>query len=139
LNWHRIYDNVKGKMRTSPYSLDLRERVIKFIESGNSQKSAVELYKLNPSTISRWWHRYKSEGHYAPRIRLGKKPRVSLEKLKLYIEINPNFKTSDMGKHFGMSGSGAFYWLKQLGFSYKKKALPTWKLIKKSEISTKKL
>ena len=107
-------------MRTSPYSIDLRERVIKYIESGNSQKSAVELYELNPSTISRWWLRYKREGNYAARKRLGKRPRISIEKLKLYIESNPNFKTADMGKHFGMTGSGAFYWLKQLGYSYKK-------------------
>ena len=82
-------------MRTSPYSLDLRERVIKFIESGNSQQSAVELYQLNPSTINRWWLRYKTEGHYAPRARLGKKPRVNMEELKLYIASTPNFKTSD--------------------------------------------
>ncbi len=126
-------------MRTSPYSLDLRERVIKFIESGNSQKAAAELYQLNPSTINRWWLRYKREGHYSPRVRLGKKPRVNIEQLKLYIASTPNFKTSDMGSHFGMSASGAFYWLKQLGFSYKKKTSPTWKLIKKSEINIKKL
>jgi transposase len=126
-------------MRTSPYSLDLRERVIKFIESGNSQQSAVELYQLNPSTINRWWLRYKTEGHYTARARLGKKPRVNMEELKLFIASTPNFKTSDMGNHFGMSASGAFYWLKQLGFSYKKKTSPTWKLIKKSEINIKKL
>ena len=125
-------------MTTSPYSQDLRERVIKFIESGNSQKSAAGLFELNPSTISRWWLRYKREGNYKPRIRIGKKPRVSAVELKIYIEANPNFKTSDMGKHFGMSGAGAFYWLKKLGFSYKKKPLPTWRQTKENEISTKK-
>jgi hypothetical protein len=26
-----------------------------------------------------------------------------MEQLKRYIKSNPNFKTSDMGKHFGMS------------------------------------
>jgi transposase len=125
-------------MTTSPYSKDLRERVIKFVEAGNSQKSASELFKLNPSTISRWWLRYKREGHYRPRVRIGKAPRVSVESLKNYIEAHPNFKTSDMGRYFNMSGAGAFYWLKKLGYSYKKKPLLIWKQAKKNEISTKK-
>jgi transposase len=98
-----VYGNIKSKIKTSLYSLDLRERVIKFIESGNSQKAATELYPLNPSTINIWWLRYKREGHYNPRLRAGKKPRVNMEQLKRYIKSNPNFKTSDMGKHFGMS------------------------------------
>jgi transposase len=126
-------------MTTSPYSLDLRQRVIKFIESGNSQQAAVKVFGLNTSTINRWWLRYKSEGHYRARTRLGKKPRVNAEALNLYIKANPNFKTSEMGKHFGMSGSGAFYWLKKLGFSYKKKPSPTWSQIKKNETNTKSL
>jgi transposase len=80
-------------MSTSPYSLDLRKKVIEYIESGKSQKWAAALFKLNSSTISRWWLRYKTEGHYNPRIRMGKKPKISAEGLKNYIESNPNFKT----------------------------------------------
>jgi transposase len=120
-------------MRTSPYDKDLREKVIKYLESGKSQSSATVLFKLNPSTISRWWLRYKKEGHYEARVRIGKKPRVNEKELKKYVDLNPNFKTSDMGKYFGMSGAGALYWLKKLGYSYKKKPLPTWKLKKKGD------
>jgi len=42
-----------------------------------------------------------------------------------------------MGEYFGMTAGGALYWLKKLGFSYKKKTLPMWKLAKKSEKSIK--
>lgn len=125
-------------MLSSPYSVDLRKKVIKYLKSGKSQKSASEVFDLNPSTVSRWWLRYKREGHYIPRARLGKQPRVSLSEVKTYIEENPNFKSSDMGKNFEMTGSGALYWLKKLGFSYKKKILPMWKQVKKSVKNTKK-
>jgi transposase len=108
-------------MSTSPYSKDLRKKVIDYIESGKSQKSAAALFKLNPSTVSRWWLRYKTEGHYNPRIRIGKKPKISAGELKSYIEANANFKASELGEHFGMSRVGALYWLKKLGYSYKKK------------------
>jgi transposase len=134
-----LYGILKGKMTTSPYSADLRNKVIKYLKLGKSQRSASETFSLNPSTISRWWLRYKREGNCTARSRLGRDPRVDLSKVKSYIESNPNFKSSDMGKQFGMSGGGALYWLKKLGYSYKKKPSPTWKQIKKSEINTKNL
>ena len=96
-------------MSTSLYSLDLRERVIKFLEDGNNQKSASKLFKLNPSTISRWYLRYKKEGYYKPRVSMGRAPSVKAEAVKIIVEANPNFKTSDMGKYLGISGAGAFY------------------------------
>ena len=126
-------------MQTSPYSLDLRKKVIKYLNTGKSQRSASETFDLNPSTINRWWLRYRREGHYSPKLRLGRRPRLSLSEVKHYIETNPNFKSSDMGKHFGMTGAGALYWLKKLGFSYKKKISPTWKQIKRRERSIKRL
>jgi transposase len=125
-------------MSTSPYSLDLREKVIKYLQLGNSQQSASKIFMLNPSTINRWWLRYKREGACAPKQRLGRAPRLSLSVVKNYIEMNPNFKSADMGKHFGMTSGGAFYWLKKLGYSYKKKTLPMWKQMKKNENYTKK-
>ena len=66
-------------MSTSPYSIDLRKRVISFLESGKSQKEASKLFKLNPNTISSWHVRYKQEGHYLPRKRLGAKPKIKRE------------------------------------------------------------
>jgi transposase len=125
-------------MSTSPYTIDLRKKVIIFLESGKSQSLASEVFDLNPSTVSRWWLRYKREGHYLPRRRLGKKPRLNLDSVKSYISSHNNFTSSDMGKYFGMSAAGALYWLKKLGFSYKKKPSPMWKQMKKGEINTKK-
>lgn len=124
-------------MSTRPYSIDLRQKVIEYIESGRSQKSASGVFNLNPSTVSRWWLRYKRQGHYKAKVRVGKKAKVTELELKRYIDANPNFKTSQMGKHFGMSSVGALYWLRKLGYSYKKKPLGTWKQMKKKEEPTK--
>ena len=84
-------------MSTSPYSLDLREKVIKYLELGNSQQSASKIFMLNLSTINRWWLRYKREGNYAPRKRLGRAPRLSISEVRNYIKANPNFKSEDLG------------------------------------------
>ncbi len=69
----------------------------------------------------------------------GKKGRIREQEVATYVKNNPDFILSAMGKHFGISGPGAlYYWLRKLGYSYKKKASPMWKQQKKSEITTKK-
>lgn len=115
------------------YSIDLRQKVIKFIIDGNTQKSATEVFNLNKATVNRWWLRYKKEGHVRPRKNLGSKPKVTEEEFKIFIAQNPNFTTIDMGKYFNISATGACYWLKKFGFSYKKKSSPMWKQTKLNE------
>ncbi len=125
-------------MTTSPYSLDLRERVIKFLESGNTQILAAKVFSLNLSTVNRWHLRHLREGNCAPRKRLGAKSKVDQKRLESYIISNPDAKLRDLSAIFGVSIWGIYYWLGKLGFSYKKKPSPMWKQIKKSEINTKK-
>ena len=110
-------------MSTSPYSLDLRRKVIKYIEQGNSQVSAAKLFDLNLSTVSRWHLRYKKEGHYNPRKRLGAKAKIDPKALELHVNSNPDSTLQDLAKKFGISLWGVNYWLKKLGFSFKKNLL----------------
>jgi transposase len=126
-------------MSTSPYSQDLRDRVIKFIKLGNTQVSAAKVFFLNLSTVNKWYLRYRREGNCKARARLGAKRKVDVEALTNYISITPDAKLQDLSKKFGVSIWGIYYWLKKLGFSYKKKPSAMWKQVKKSEISTKKL
>jgi transposase len=123
-------------MSTSPYSLDLRKKVIKYIEQGNSQVSAAKLFDLNLSTVSRWYLRYKKEGHYQPRKRLGAKSKIDPKALESYVNSNPDSKLKDLAKKFGISLWGINYWLKKLGFSFKKNPFPTWKQTKKGALNT---
>ena len=74
----------------------------------------------------------KTEGRYLSRKVGGKKGRVTSSDIASYISENPDFILIDMGNHFNMSAAGAYYWLKKLGYRYKKKISPMWKLAKKS-------
>ena len=51
----------------------------------------------------------------------------------MFIKDNPDLKLSDIGVKFHISSGHAGRILKKLGYSYKKKASPTWRLTKKSE------
>jgi transposase len=120
-------------MSTKPYSRDLRKKVIEHILRGNSQQSATRIFKLSKTTVNIWYSRYKKEGHVEPRPRLGSKPSINFDDFKEYVTEYPNTKARDIGKRFGMSDAGARYWLKKLGFSYKKKSLPMWKQVLRNE------
>ena len=119
-------------MSTSPYSKDLRSKVIKHLERGNSQKVTAKIFSLSPVTVNKWHRRYKQEGHYLPRQRIGSKANVDEAVFAEYVSKNPNLRSEDIGKEFGITASGARYWLKKLGFSYKKKNTPIWKRKNKS-------
>ena len=125
-------------MSTRPYSIDLRDKVINFIKAGNSQKEASIVFGINKMTINRWHLRYKSEGHCRPKKRLGAKPTIEKESFIHYVTHHPDARSEDIAREFGISASGARYWLKRAGFSYKKKPTPMWNQVKRNSIHTKK-
>ena len=120
-------------MSTSPYSIDLREKVIEYIKKGNSQKSASQIFAIHKNTINRWCIRYKLEGILAPKIRIGYKSKVDKSKLEEFVKNNPNMTLAKASLKFGVTAWQIGRILKKMGFSYKKKPLPMWKRVKKDE------
>lgn len=125
-------------MSTSPYDLDLRRKVIEFIERGNTKAEAVRVFGLSLSTVLRWSRRYKTEGHVEPRKRLGSKPKIDVKALEVYVEKHPNVRLKDLSKEFGISINAMSRWMRKLKFSYKKNRVPTWKRTPRSELNFKK-
>ena len=126
-------------MSTSPYSEDLRKKVINYLCQGKSQKEASEIFGIHRNTISRWSTRYRKEGSYTARPRLGRKSKLSYREIELFVQNNPDTKLSNIGNKFAISAWHACRVLKKIGFSYKKKRSPTWKRVKTNETSTRKL
>jgi len=118
------------------YSEDLRKKVITYVNKGNSCNSAGIKFEIASNRVRNWYKRYKSEGNYLARKVGGKKGRVTGQDIISYVSCNPNFTLLEMGEQFNMSAAGAYYWLKKLGYSYKKKPLPMWKQAKKDEKNT---
>ena len=123
-------------MSTSPYSKDLRTKVVNYLEKGGSQKEAAIIFSLHRNTISRWWCRYQKEGVIEARERLGAKRKLDLEKLGLFVENNHDCNLAEIGKHFKITRAWASICLRKIGYSYKKKSLPTWKRAKRKESNT---
>ena len=109
-------------MSTRAYSQDLRERVIRYMEKGGSVAEAKALFGISSYPIHCWLKRKKEEGHIRARKPGGSKANMDSQKLKKYIEEHPETKLEELGKAFKMTGPGVRYWLKKLGYTYKKKS-----------------
>lgn len=119
-------------MTTSPYSLDLRQKVIEYLKNGNSYNKTSKIFNISISAIGRWYRRYKNEGHYNPLKRPGAKRKIAIELLEQYVKANPDMTLKKCAEHFKVSDWTICFWLKKLNFSYKKKNIPTWKQKKNS-------
>lgn len=121
---------------TKSYSNDLRKRVIEYLDSGRNYEEASKLFKVSISAIGRWYRRYKKEGNYQPKIRGGSKKKIDLNSLEEYVKANENMTLKEAAKKFNVSSFTISYWLRKLGYSYKKKTFPTWRQMKKRESAT---
>ena len=91
-------------MSTSPYS----------------QVSAMRVFSLSSSTVTRWWRRYREEGHCQARKRPGLKSRIVPEEFISYVRAHSHHTLHRFSSHFGLSIFGVYHWLCRFGFKYKK-------------------
>ena len=59
-----------------PLSLDLRERAIARVQAGETTRSVAEALGIAPSSVTKWWQRYRTTGSVSPGQMGGHKPRV---------------------------------------------------------------
>ena len=104
----------------SSYSQDFRKKVMVQVKKGKSCNEASLKFDIASNTVRNWYKRYKKEGHYEARIRLGKSSRIDREEFENYVDTNPNLILSQVGEKYGISIRTASYYMKKFGYSYKK-------------------
>ncbi|MDR1891139.1 MAG: transposase [Puniceicoccales bacterium] len=96
-------------------SLDLRERVMEYLEKGRTQAETAEVFHLDRKTIYRWIKRKEKGMLAASKNNIRKPKKIDLEKLRLYIINNPDKTLGQIGREFGVSGIAILYRISQLG------------------------
>ena len=61
------------------YSLDLRERVVAAVQSGQSCRRVAATFGLGVATVVKWWQRYRATGDVAAKPRGGSKVRALVD------------------------------------------------------------
>lgn len=59
-----------------PLSMDLRERAIARVPAGETTRSVADALGIAPSSVTKWWQRYRATGSVSPGQMGGHKPRV---------------------------------------------------------------
>ena len=101
-----------------PYSLDLRQRVIAFIENGGAITQASKLYKISRATIYRWLNRK----NLAPTIVTRRQRKLDWQALAEDVKAEPEARLIDRAKKFGVRPNAIHYALKKMKITRKKKS-----------------
>lgn len=110
-----------------PYSIDLRIRVLEYIEETKDKAKASKLFQVGMSTIYRWIARKAETGNLNPSPKKAYKKKIEDQKLIAYVEQHPDHFLSEIAAHFGTTLQAVFYALKRLKITRKKKLRSTRK------------
>lgn len=116
-----------------PYSVDLRKRVLEYIEETKDKTKASQLFKVGIATIYRWIARKTQTGNLEPSRSKAYKKKIDDQKLIAYLEQHPDHFLSEIAAHFNTTLQAIFYALRRLKITRKKRLRSTRKETKKSD------
>jgi putative transposase len=102
-----------------PYSLDLRKKVIEYVEAGGSITKASRIYKIGRASVYRWLNR----ADLSPTQVKRRHRKLDWKALKKDVEENPDLRLIDRANNFGVRPSAISYALKKMKITRKKKEL----------------
>ena len=110
---------------SSPYSYDLRAKVLQAIDEGMSQTQASRVFKLSRNTINLWLKRREETGDYQAKVgyQKGYRPLIAdLDKFKEFAHQQGRKTQTEMAQAWSekISARTIGKALKKIGFTRKK-------------------
>ena len=102
------------------YNVKFREKVLKYISKGHTIQEAHEVFEVGTTTIKEWKKLQKETGKLENRPLERKPPKLCPERLKAYINENPDSYQDEIAKVFNCTQSAVSYALKRLKLTRKK-------------------
>jgi len=101
------------------YALDLRERVVQFIQQGGSKAEAARRFSLARSSVYRYLEAAQ-QGTLAPKKSWGHWRKLAPQKLQAHVQKHPSATLKELQAVFGVSHHALWVRLRQIGFTLKK-------------------
>lgn len=116
---------IKIKTMAKAYSYDLRLKVIKFIEEGNTIKEASSVFQISRKTIMEWRKLKRKSGDIKAKTGYHTDHRRiirEIEKFKEFVKLHYDKSSAVMSRLWEqkVSSTTIIRLLKKLGYSYKK-------------------
>ena len=98
------------------YSVDLRQRVVAFVQTGGAKAEAARRFSVSEGSVHNWLKR----DNLAP-IKIKRRHRkLDWKALEQHITDKPGAKLRDRAEHFGVHPSAIWYAQKQMNITRKK-------------------
>lgn len=117
-----IFCPIYYRVMSYGYSIDLRERVLSYIQDGHSQKEAREVFKIPRQTIYNWLRLKSETGDFRMR-RSGQRRSSKIDegKLKEVVSGHPDYYLWELAVFFQATPSGIYRALKRHKITRKKR------------------
>lgn len=107
------------------YSVDFREKVLSYIDSGETIDSASMLYSIGTTTIKQWKRLRNETGKLVGSGRPKNPYKIESDKLKTYINDHPDSFLNEIASHFNVTAPAIHAALKRLKITRKKRPRST--------------
>ncbi|MGR3951972.1 MAG: IS630 transposase-related protein [Chlamydia sp.] len=118
------------------YSLEIRQKALNYLSNGGKMADASQIFGVTTRTLSHWLLRAKQHD-LAPRLHGSNPSKIDNQKLKKYIEENPDKYLREIAEVFSSTLQAVFYACKRLNITLKKRSRATKSGMNKSEKSFK--
>jgi transposase len=112
------------------YSLDLRKKVLNYIESGKTWNSASQTFGVAMRTVANWLKR-KKQNKLPPKARAMGSYKIEESRLKDFIAKNPDAYLREIAEEFNVTIPAVFYSCNRNKITLKKRRPTTRKEMKK--------
>ena len=110
--------------RMTPYPIELRERIVGFVNEGGSKTEAARIFKIARSSVYRFLDAHE-QGQLEPKPCGGSEKRFTSEKLQNAVADKPSATLDELGATIGVTRSAIWKRLRQIGITRKKNSCAT--------------
>ena len=103
------------------YPVEMKQKVLELVSSLNSMNKVSILVDIPYNTISSWKKKVDNGESLEPQSGGVRRLKIDREKLKDYVDKNPDAYLREIAEEFNCSDSAIHYALKSIGYTLKKK------------------
>lgn len=100
------------------YSVDLRQRVVAFVEAGGAKAEAARRFSVSEGSVHNWLKR----DNLAPTKVKHRDRKLNWKALEQHIQDEPDAKLKERAEYFGVHTTAIWYAIKQMNITRKKTA-----------------
>lgn len=82
------------------YDVKFRKRTIEYMELGHSYRETAKIFGVSLNALTRWVKKYRTTGSLDDTPVKRRRRKIDSERLKAYVNENPDSYQSEMAKHF---------------------------------------